>query len=133
MCQELCPFLFYSSPSLIGMGGALRRRFPKLKDTVRARWKWRSGAGLAQLERSNHLQRHQWEPAPPFSSCLQSFPTSGSFPVTWLFASGGPSIEALALASVLPVNIQGCFPLRSTGWLSFLSKGLSRVCSSTTV
>ena len=52
----------------------------------------------------------------PFSSCPQSFPASGSFPVTWLFASGGPSIEALALASVLPVNIPGCFPLRSTAW-----------------
>ena len=88
---------------------------------------------------SNSCPLSQWwhptipSSAPPFSSCLQSFPTSGSFPVTWLFASGGPSIEALALASVLPVNIQGCFPLRSTGWLSFLSKGLSRVCSSTTV
>ena len=47
----------------------------------------------------------------PFSSCLQSFPESGSFPVVWLFASGGQSIGASASASVLPANIQGLFPL----------------------
>ena len=50
-----------------------------------------------------------------FSSCLQSFPASGSFPVSWLFASGGWSTEASASASVLPVNIQGWFPLGLTG------------------
>ena len=51
----------------------------------------------------------------PFSSCLQSFPASGSFPVSRLFASGGQSIGASASASVLPVNIQGWFSLRLTG------------------
>ena len=68
----------------------------------------------------------------PFS-CLQSFPASGSFPVSWSFTSGGQSIRASALASVLPVNIQGWFPLGLTGLISLLSKGLSRVFSSTTV
>ena len=67
----------------------------------------------------------------PFSSCLQSFPASGSFPMCWLFASGGESIRASA--SVLPVSIQGWFPLGLTGLISLLSKGLSRVFSSTTV
>ena len=69
----------------------------------------------------------------PFSSCLQSFPASGSFPVSWLFMSGGQSIGASASASVLPMNIQGWFLLGLTGLISFLSKGLSRVFSSTTV
>ena len=67
----------------------------------------------------------------PFS-CLQSFPTSGSFPMSQLFALGGQSIEASALASVLPVNIQDWFPLELTGWISLLSKGLLRVFSSST-
>ena len=69
----------------------------------------------------------------PFSSCLQSCPASGSFPVSQLFVSGGRSIGASASASVLPMNIQGCFHLGSTGLISLLSKGLSRVFSSTTV
>ena len=67
----------------------------------------------------------------PFSSCLQSFPASGSFPISQLFTSGGQSIGASA--SVLPVNIQGWFPLGSTGLISLLSKRLSRIFSSTTV
>ena len=69
----------------------------------------------------------------PFSSCLQSFPASGSFPVSQLFASGGQRIEVSAWASVLPMNIQDWFPLGWTGWISLLSKGLSRVFSNTTV
>ena len=67
----------------------------------------------------------------PFSYCSQSFPTSGSFPVSQFFLSGGQSIEASA--SVLVMNIQGWFPLVLTGLISWLSKGLSRVFSSTTV
>ena len=69
----------------------------------------------------------------PFSSCLQSFPASGSFPVSQLFASGGQSIEVSASASVLPMNIQDWFPLGLTGLISLLSKGFSRVFSSITV
>ena len=68
----------------------------------------------------------------PFSSCLQSFAASGSFPVCQLFASGGQSIAVSASASVLPVNTQGWFLLGLTG-LIWLSKGLSRVFLSTTV
>ena len=67
----------------------------------------------------------------PFSFCLQSFPTSGSFPMTPLSTSGGQKFGASA--SVLPMNIQGWFPLRLTGLISLLFKGLSRVFSSTTV
>ena len=63
----------------------------------------------------------------PFSSCLQSFPASGSSPMSWLFTSGGQSIGALASASVLPMNIQDWFPLGLTGWISLQSKGFSRV------
>ena len=68
-----------------------------------------------------------------FSYCLQSFPVSGSLPVSRLFASGGQSIEALASASVLPMNIQDWFPLELAGLISLQSKGLSRVFSNTTV
>ena len=69
----------------------------------------------------------------PFSSCSQSFPASGSFPMSQLFASGSQSIGASASASVLPINIQGWFPLGLTGLISLQSKGLSKVFSSTTV
>ena len=67
----------------------------------------------------------------PFSSCPQSFPASGSFPMSQSFASGGQNIGASALASVLPMNIQGWFPLQLTGLISLLSKALSSVFSST--
>ena len=69
--------------------------------------------------------------SPPFSSCRQSFPAPGSFPMSLLLASGGQSIGVSA--SVYPVNIQDWFPLGLTGLTSLLSKGLSRVFSSTTV
>ena len=69
----------------------------------------------------------------PFSSSLQSFPASGSFPMSQFFTSGGQSIGAAASASVLPMNIQDWFPLGWTGLISFQSKGLSRVFSSSTV
>ena len=69
----------------------------------------------------------------PFSSCLQSFPASESFPMSWLFTSGGQSIGASASASVLPKNSQGWFSLGLTGLISLLSKELSRVFSNTTV
>ena len=69
----------------------------------------------------------------PFSSRLQSFPASGSFPVSQFFTSGGQSIGASALASVLPMNIQDWFPSGLTSWISLHSKGLSRVFSNTTV
>ena len=63
----------------------------------------------------------------PFSSCLQSLPASRSLPVSWLFTSDGQSTGASAAASVLPMNIQGWFPLGLTGFISLQSKGLSRV------
>ena len=65
----------------------------------------------------------------PFSSCPQSFPASGYFPISQLLTSGGQSIGASASASVLPMNIQGWFPLGLTGLISLQSKGLSRVFS----
>ena len=61
----------------------------------------------------------------PFSSCLQSFPASGSFSMSQFFTSDGQSIGVSALASVLPMNAQDWFPLGWTGWISLLSKGLS--------
>ena len=69
----------------------------------------------------------------PFSSCLQYFPASGSFPMSQFFASGVQSIGVSASASVLPMNTQDWSPLGWTGWISFQSKGLSRVFSNTVV
>ena len=71
--------------------------------------------------------------AAPFSSCPQSFPASASFPVSWLFTSGGQNVGASTSASVLPANIQDWFPLGLTDLISFQSKGLSRIFSSTTI
>ena len=88
---------------------------------------------------SNSYLLSQWchptisSPVVPISFCHQSFPASGSFPKNRLFESGGQSIGVSAPASVLPVNIQGWFPLGLTRLISLLSKGLSRVFSSTTV
>ena len=69
----------------------------------------------------------------PFSSCLWSFPESGCFPMSQFFTSGGQSIGASASVSILRMNIQGWFPLGWTGLISLLSKGFSRVFSSTTI
>ena len=65
----------------------------------------------------------------PFSSCLQSFPASGSFPMSQFFTSGGQSVGVSASASVLPMNTQDWSPLGWTGWISLQSKGLSSVFS----
>ena len=88
---------------------------------------------------SNSCPSSQWYHPPisssviPFSSCLQSFPASGSFPKSQFFAWGGQSIGVSSSASVLPMNIKDWFPLVLTGWISLQSKGLRRVFSNTTV
>ena len=69
----------------------------------------------------------------PFSSCPQSLPALGAFPMSQLFTSGGQSIGASASSSVLPMNTHDWSPLGWTGWISLQSKGLSRVFSNTTV
>ena len=79
---------------------------------------------IKSLMLSNHLIFHS-----PFSSHLQSFPGSGSFQISQLFASGGQSIGVSASTSVLPMNTQDWSPLEWTGWISLQSKGLSRVFS----
>ena len=78
---------------------------------------------------SNHLSSSVM----PFSSCLQSFPASGSFQMSQLLASDGQSIGVSASTSVLPMNTQDWSPLGWTGWISLQLKGLSRVFSNTTV
>ena len=88
---------------------------------------------------SNSCPLNQWchptisSSVAPFSSCLQSFPASGSFQMSQFFTSGGQNIGVSASASVLPMNIQDWFPLGWTGWISLLFKGLSRVFSNTAV
>ena len=94
---------------------------------------------LSPRVRSNSCPLSRWccptisSSVVPFSSCPQSFPASGSFPVSGLFTSGDQSTGASALASVLPMNIQDWFPSGLIGLISWLSKRLSRVFSSTTV
>ena len=88
---------------------------------------------------SNSCPSHRWchptisSSVIPFSSCLQSFPASGTFPMSRFFTSGGLSIGVSASAPVLPMNIQDWFPLAWTDLISLLSKGLLRVFSNTTV
>ena len=80
---------------------------------------------------SNSCPLHQWchltisSSGIPFSSCFQSFPASGSFPVSWFFATGDQSIGVSASAYVLPMNIQEWFPLGLTGWISLDSQKTS--------
>ena len=75
----------------------------------------------------------QYHPVVPFSSCPQSLPVSGSFPMSQLFTWGGQSTGVSASASVLPMNTQDWSPLGWTGWISLQSKGLSRVFSNTVI
>ena len=88
---------------------------------------------------SNSCPSNQWchptisSSVIPFSSCLQSFPASGSFPVSQFFTSGGQSIGVSGSTSILPMNIQDWFPLVLADWIFLQSKGLSRVFSNTTV
>ena len=87
---------------------------------------------------SNSCPLNQWchptvSSVIPFSSCLQSFPASGSFQMSKLFSSGGQSIGVSASASVFPMNTQAWLPLGLTGLISLQSKGLSRVFSNTAV
>ena len=88
---------------------------------------------------SNSCPSSRWchptisSPVVPFSSCLQSAPASGSFPMSQLFAWGGQSTGVSASVSVLPMNIQDWSPLGWTGWISLQSKGRSRVFSNSTV
>ena len=88
---------------------------------------------------SNACPLSQWchptilSSAEPFSFCLQSFPASGSFPMSWLFPLGSDSTTASASASVLPMNIQNWYPLGLTSLISLQSKGVSRVFSTTNI
>ena len=91
-----------------------------------------------QLPEFTQTHVHRCHPAisssvVPFSSYPQSLPKWGSFPMSQLFAWGGPSIGVSASASVLPMNTQDWAPSEWTGWISLQSKGLSRVLSNTTV
>ena len=89
--------------------------------------------------RSNSFPLSQWchstisSSVAPFSPHLQSFPASGSFPMTQFFTTGGQSFGVSASESGLPMNTQDWSPFRWTGWISLQSKGLSRVFSNTTV
>ena len=113
LCPNLCdPMNFSTQASLLITNS---RRFLRLMSTEVAM-------------PSNHLVLHV-----SFSSYPQSLPASGSFPISWLFASGGQSVGVSVSVSVLPMNIQGWFPFGLTSLNSLLSKGLSRVFSNTTI
>ena len=114
LCPTLCDPVHCSMPG-----------FPVLHVTIS--WGLLRFMSIELMMLSNHLILcHR-------SSCPQSFPASGSFPMSRLFTASGQSIGASASASVLPMSIQGWFPLGLTGLIFLLSKWLSRVFSSTTV
>ena len=96
--------------------------------SITSSWSLLKLISIEPMMPSNHLILCR-----PFFSCPQSFPASGSFQMSQLFALGCQSIEVSASASVLPMNIQDWFPLGWTGWISLQSKGLSRIFSNTTV
>ena len=114
-----------SCPTLLRPHGLQHARLPCPSPTPRAY--------------SNSCPSSQWchptisSSVVPFSSCLQSFPASGSFPTSQFFTSGGQSIGVSVSASVLPMNIQDWFPLWLIGLTSLQSRALSRVFSNTTV
>ena len=89
---------------------------------------WLRFMSIQSVMLSNDVNLHH-----PFSFCLQSFPTVGSFPVSQFFTSGDQSIGASASGPVLPVNIQACFPLGLIGLNSLLANGLLRVFFSRTI
>ena len=113
LCPTLCDPMDYSTPSLPG-----HHQLPEFTQT-HVHW-----VGDAITISYSVI---------PFSSCLQSFPESKSFPMSQLFASDGQSVGVSASTSVLPVNTQDWSPLGWTGWIFLQSKGLSRVFSNTTV
>ena len=136
-CTLTCISLFYNIPLLIQFS-SVAQSCPTLCDLMDC-----NTPGLPvhhQLPEFTQSPVH-WvgdaiqpsHPLVPFSSRLQSFPASGSFQMSQLFASGVQSTGVSASASVPPVNIQDWSPLGWIGWIALQSKGLSRVCSNTTV
>ena len=111
-CLTLCNPVDYSTPGSLSITNS---------------WNLLKLMSIESVMPSNHLIF-----CCPFSSCLQSFPVSGSFLMSQFFTSGGQSIGVSASASVLPKNIQDWFPLGWTGWISWQSKGLSRQYTSQT-
>ena len=121
----------FSSVSHLVMSGSLRPR--ELLHTRPPRPSSTPGVYSSSCLSSRWCHLTTSSSVVPFSSQPQSFPASGSFQMSQLFASAGQSIGVSASASVLPVNTQDWFPLGWTGWISLQSKGLSRVFSNTTV
>ena len=107
LCPPLCDPMDCSTP-----GFPVYHQFPEPIQTLCSSHQWCHPTTLSSVV--------------PFSSHLQSFPASGSFPVNQFFASGGQSIGVSPSASVLPMFIQDSFPLGLNGWISLQSKGLSK-------
>ena len=137
-CSNSCPLSRWCHPTIssLGEGNGNPFQYSCLENPRdRGAW-WAAVYGVTQsqiqwkrLSSSSSISSS----VVPFSSCLQSFPALGSFPMNQFFTSGGQSIGVSASASVLPMNIQDWFSLGLTGWIFLQSKGLSRVFSNTTV
>ena len=124
LCQVQFSSVSQSCPTLQAHG-LQHARLPSPSPTPRARSNSGSSSWWCHPTVSSS--------AIPFSSCLQTFPASGSFPMSQFFTTGGQFFGASASSSVLPMNIQDWFPLGWTGWISLQFKGLSRVFSNTMV
>ena len=130
--QSICQSLFHESLwglSTFGLFSLVPQPCPTLCDSM----DWSTSGLPVHHQLPEFTQTHVHWVGDAFSSCLQSFPASGSFQMSQVFASGGQSIEVWASASVLPMNTQDWSPLGWTGWISLQSKGFSRVFSNTTV
>ena len=132
-------YLQYPFPSISVQFSSLAQSCRALCDPMNCSTPGLPGPSPTLRAYSNSWPLSQWchptisSSAVPFSSRPQSFPASGSSQTNQLFTSGGQRIGVSASTSVLPMNIQDWFPLEWTGWISLLSKGLSRVFSNTTV
>ena len=117
--QSLSPVRLFATPRIAARQGSISTPTPGVYPNSCPLSQWCHSAISASVV--------------PFSSCPQSLPASGSFPMSQCFTWGGQSIGVSASASVLPMNIQDWSPLGWTGWISLQSKGLSRVFSNTPV
>ena len=137
-CNSLCmlPVLFMMVNSTCSVGKSYLTLCDPMTAVCQASLSFTISQSLLKLLSNDWVSdaiQPSYPLSPPSPPTLSFFPASRYFPVSWLFASGGQNIGSSASASVLPINIQGWFPVGWTSLISLQSKGLSRVFSNTTI